>query len=66
MALAVVVLVGVPFYLPAGSTHPMVLGVPYWVVISAVSTLLFAVLVTWACLYRWNIEEPEEEAGGDR
>ncbi|MBQ0924558.1 hypothetical protein [Saccharopolyspora endophytica] len=64
VGMAVIVLFGVPFYLPPGTTHPMVLGVPYWMAISVVSTLLFAALTSWICLRRWNIDEPEEEAGG--
>lgn len=64
VGMAVIVLFGVPFYLPPGTTHPMVLGVPHWMAISVVSTLLFAALTSWICLRRWNIDEPEEEAGG--
>ncbi len=63
-AMAFIVLAGVPFYLPPGSTHPMVLGIPYWVVVSLLFTFLFAALTSWTCLRRWNIQEPEEEAGG--
>lgn len=62
IVMAVIVLAGVPFYLPTGSTHPMLLGIPYWMVISVLSTLLFAALVSWVCLRRWNVVEPEEQA----
>ncbi|MFC7344397.1 hypothetical protein [Saccharopolyspora griseoalba] len=62
IAMAVIVLAGVPFYLPAGSTRPLLLGVPYWVAISVAFTVVFAAFVSWICLRRWNVVEPEEQA----
>lgn len=62
LGMAVIVLAGVPFYLPAGSVHPMLLGIPYWMAISVLFTVLFAAFVSWICLRRWNVVEPEEQA----
>jgi hypothetical protein len=61
-AMAVVVLVGVPLYLPTGSVEPLVGGVPYWLWISIAATVAFSALTCWACLRQWNLAEPAEEA----
>ncbi|MFC4001631.1 hypothetical protein ACFS2C_00855 [Prauserella oleivorans] len=51
----------VPLYLPSGTVRPLVFGLPYWMVISVVATLLFAAFTSWVCLRRWNLAEPDEE-----
>ena len=66
VAMAVVVLVGVPLYLPTGSVLPLVGGVPYWLWISIAATVAFSVLTCWACLRQWNLAEPAEEAARAR
>jgi hypothetical protein len=70
-AMGVVVVIGVPFYLPPGVVGPLVGGVPAWLLISVVATIAFSALTCWACLRDWNLAEPAEEAavggavGGD-
>lgn len=59
--IAALVLGSVPLYLPVGTVLPLVFGVPYWMALSVVATLLFAALTSWLCLRRWNLVEPEEE-----
>lgn len=66
VALVIVILAGVPFYLPPGSTQPLIAGVPYWLIISLAATLAFSTITCWACLRAWNLAEPEEEAEGRR
>ena len=72
VSLGIVILAGIPFYLPTGSIRPLVGGVPYWLVISLVAALAFSAITCWACLRAWNLAEPEEEAaaraaaGGER
>lgn len=65
VTLVVVILAGVPFYLPTGSTQPLIAGVPYWLVISFAATLTFSSITCWACLRGWNLAEPEEEADAE-
>jgi hypothetical protein len=66
-----VILGGIPLYLPPGTTGPLVLGIPSWMALSVAFTLLFAAFTSWLCLRWWNLAEPEEEgraagaAGGD-
>lgn len=61
-AIGLVVVVGVPLYLPTGSVRPLLGGVPYWLWISIGATLAFSALICWACLRAWNLVEPEEQA----
>lgn len=62
VAMGVVVLAGVPLYLPAGAVEPLVGGIPFWLLISGAATLAFSALTCWACLRVWNLAEPAEEA----
>lgn len=66
VAMAVVVLAGVPLYLPTGTVRPLVGGVPYWLLISVGATIAFSALTCWACLRQWNLAEPAEEAARER
>ncbi|HYH31563.1 MAG TPA: hypothetical protein VD903_14360 [Pseudonocardia sp.] len=65
-AMAVVVLAGVPLYLPVGTIRPLVGGVPWWLLISVGATIAFCALTCWACLRAWNLAEPAEEAAAAR
>lgn len=62
VALGIVILAGIPFYLPTGSIRPLIAGVPYWLAVSFVASLAFSAITCWACLRAWNLAEPEEEA----
>jgi hypothetical protein len=64
--IGVVVLVGVPWYLPTGAIEPLVGGIPFWLLISIGATLAFSALTCWACLRDWNLAEPAEEAARRR
>ncbi|GAA4942990.1 hypothetical protein EV188_104244 [Actinomycetospora succinea] len=66
VAIGVVVLVGVPWYLPTGAIEPLVGGIPFWLLISVGATLAFSALTCWACLRDWNLAEPAEEAARER
>ncbi|GLZ49966.1 hypothetical protein Acsp06_61510 [Actinomycetospora sp. NBRC 106375] len=66
IAMAVVVVAGVPLYLPTGAIRPLVGGVPFWLLISVAATVAFSALTCWACLRDWNLAEPAEEAARER
>jgi hypothetical protein len=66
VAMAVVVLAGVPLYLPTGTVRPLLGGVPFWLWISIGATVAFSALTCWACLRQWNLAEPAEEAARER
>jgi hypothetical protein len=57
-----IVLGGIPFYLPAGAVEPLVFGLPLWMTLSVAFTLAFSAFTSWLCLRWWNLVEPEEEA----
>lgn len=61
MTMSVLILGGVPFYLPTGGVDPVVAGVPYWMAISIAFTFAFAAFTSWLCLRWWNLVEDEEE-----
>ncbi|MCP2252983.1 hypothetical protein LY13_001727 [Prauserella aidingensis] len=61
VAFVALILAMAPWYLPAGDAAPLVFGVPYWFPVSVAATLLFSGVAAWACLRRWNLDEPEEE-----
>lgn len=68
VTMAVLILGGVPFYLPTGSVTPLVAGVPFWMALSVAFSLAFAAFTSWLCLRWWNLVEDEEEerhCGGD-
>lgn len=60
VVMALVVLGGIPLYLPPGTTGPLVLGIPSWMALSVLFTVLFAAFTSWLCLRWWNLAEPEE------
>lgn len=57
----VLILAMSPWYLPPGEAAPLVFGLPYWFAVSVAVTLVFSGVTAWACLRRWNLDEPEEE-----
>ncbi len=69
IVLAVITLVGVPWYLPQGSIYPIILGFPYWAFISAVSTVVLSFFLTYVIRNFWDmksfINEANEEGGSD-
>jgi hypothetical protein len=61
VVMTALVLASVPLYLPSGTVLPLVFGMPYWMVVSVVATVLFAAFTSWMCLRRWNLVEEQEE-----
>ncbi|SDQ24807.1 hypothetical protein [Actinopolyspora saharensis] len=58
--LLLLVLVGVPWYLPAGTIGPVLLGFPLWTLIAVLSSLALCGYLSWMLLSRW--ETPEQHA----
>lgn len=61
IGLVLIILAGVPWYLPTGTIHPIILGFPYWALIAVVCSLLLCAYVSWLCLTQWDIVETQEE-----
>lgn len=65
VVLAGLVLVGIPWYLPQGTVQPLVLGLPYWMIIAVISSLALCGFLSWLCLNEWDLVEAEEERAAD-
>ncbi|GAB3058846.1 hypothetical protein [Sediminivirga luteola] len=63
IVLVALVVFNAPWYLPAGSIEPFVLGIPYWVVLVVLLSVALSAFLTWVCLRHWNLVEDEEENG---
>lgn len=61
VVLALIVVAGVPWYLPQGTLEPLVFGVPYWLLISVFFSLVLCGYLSWLCLTQWKVVEDEEE-----
>ncbi|WP_153393693.1 hypothetical protein [Ornithinicoccus halotolerans] len=69
--LAVAILAGVPWYVPAGTVDPFVLGLPAWFWVSVLAAVALSAITCWACLTQWRLEDVEDASGqqggeGDR
>lgn len=62
--LVVIVLLGVPWYLPQGSLEPIIMGFPYWAFISLVMTIALALFLGYVILNCWNMEVLLDEGSG--
>ncbi|WP_017975067.1 hypothetical protein [Actinopolyspora halophila] len=58
--LLLLVLAGVPWYLPEGTIGPVVLGFPLWTLFAVFSSLALCGYLSWMLLYHW--ETPEQHA----
>lgn len=68
VALTIILLAGIPWYLPQGTVRPLFLGFPYWMFISVAFSLILCGFLSWLCLNEWDVVEAEEErerAGGE-
>lgn len=63
VVMVVITLAGIPWYLPKERIGIVLLGVPYWVLISGALVMLLCVYVSWLCFTQWDIIEAEEERG---
>ncbi|MBM7716865.1 hypothetical protein MHB50_09025 [Siminovitchia sp. FSL H7-0308] len=61
IVLVLILLGGVPWYLPTGSIEPFILGFPFWAFISAVFAIILSFYLSWLCLNEWHIVEDIEE-----
>lgn len=54
----------VPWYFPEGTFHPIIFGVPYWVLVVLGVSLAISITLTYILKNCWNIAD-EEEKGDD-
>lgn len=60
----VIILLGIPWYLPTGLIEPVVFGLPLWTIVAIGSSILLCVYLSWILRRHWNLVEDEEEAAG--
>ncbi|MEW6244949.1 MAG: hypothetical protein AB1497_11990 [Bacillota bacterium] len=70
VGLIVIILLTVPWYLPASATRPVILGFPLWAALSGFFTIVLSAFLTWVLSAQWDIEEPLSDSkassrGGD-
>jgi hypothetical protein len=65
VGLALLVLAGIPWYLPAGTIGPIVFGLPLWTVVAMASSVAVAAYLSWMIARHWNVVEDLEESTGE-
>ncbi|TDL31007.1 hypothetical protein E2R51_14475 [Jeotgalibacillus sp. S-D1] len=51
----------VPWYYPRGGEVAIILGFPYWALISLFFSLVLCGYLSWLCISQWHIVEDLEE-----
>lgn len=64
VGMVVLILLGIPWYLPEGTLEPIVFGLPLWTIVAILSSVLFCAYLSWILVRHWNLVEDEEEAPG--
>ncbi|GAA1210262.1 hypothetical protein [Prauserella alba] len=62
IGLVVIVLVGIPWYLPPGTLYPLLFGLPVWTLVAVASSVGVCGFLHWALSKHWNLVEDVEEA----
>lgn len=65
VTLTLIVLAGIPWYLPQGTVQPVFLGVPYWMFIAVISSLALCGFLSWLCLNEWDVVESARGSAGN-
>jgi len=53
-----------PWYFPAGSWSPLIMGIPYWALIILLVSLALALFITWVVLRQWETGADEDGEAG--
>ncbi|MGM8211376.1 hypothetical protein ACLIBH_01145 [Virgibacillus sp. W0430] len=53
-------IMSVPWYLPAGSYEPIILGVPYWALIILGVSVAISIAITFILKYSWQMTDEED------
>lgn len=62
IGLIAIILVGIPWYLPPGTLHPLVFGMPMWTLVAVASSIGVSGFLHWALSRHWNLVEDAEES----
>jgi O-antigen ligase len=61
----IMILAGIPWYVPTGTIEPLVLGLPAWFWVSVLAAVGLSATVCWACLTQWRLEDVEDTVTRD-
>ncbi|WP_173916725.1 hypothetical protein [Halobacillus sp. Marseille-Q1614] len=61
IGLALIMLAIVPWYFPKSAEVPIILGFPYWALISLFFSIVLCAYLSWLCVTQWDIVEDLEE-----
>ncbi len=61
IGIGIILLLLVPWYLPAGSYEPLIFGFPYWALIVIGMSIVLSAFLSYVIKYHWHIEEESEE-----
>ncbi|MBA8826738.1 hypothetical protein FHX42_004117 [Saccharopolyspora lacisalsi] len=62
VGIGVILLAGIPWYLPEGTIGPTVLGMPLWTLVAIGSSVSLCAYLSWVLTHHWNLVEDAEEA----
>lgn len=67
VVLAVLFILSVPWYLPAGSYEPLIFGIPYWAYIIMGISLAISFTLSYILKNHWHmVDEEDQELEEDR
>jgi len=62
----IILVFSVPWYFPAGSIYPIILGFPYWAAVCVVMSMVISGFLTYMMTNYWNMESLLEDGDGER
>jgi hypothetical protein len=62
--LVVIILLGVPWYLPQGTIEPVIMGFPYWAFISFLMTAILSLFLGYVINRCWDMETLLDNSSG--
>ncbi|WP_461144599.1 hypothetical protein [Salinifilum aidingensis] len=60
--LVVILLAGVPWYLPEGTIGPLVLGVPLWMLVAVLFSVVLCGFLTRVLMRDWHLADEDRSA----
>jgi multidrug efflux pump subunit AcrB len=62
----IILVFSVPWYFPAGSIYPIILGFPYWAAVCVVMSMVISGFLTYMMTNYWNMESLLEDGDVER
>lgn len=62
MGLVVILLAGIPWYLPEGTIGPLVFGFPLWMLVAVLFSVVLCGFLTWVLMRHWHLTDDDHPA----